>query len=190
VLISQSQLKSYPSITPYRSSGKKTVSSELYQDHSSLVRVQMVDLAGSEKDPSSKDGDNTYGVCNNISRFEVYGTSDKDRKELKSIRKSLTTLGYIIKSLAKGASAKTMPYRDTVLTYLLKDALNGRNHTTMLATISPATQCYDESLSTLRYAEHLCLLRRQSLQPSISTKPYVASLVAGDHNMKVNLFEL
>jgi hypothetical protein len=80
---------------------------------------------------------------------------DSKREELKSIRKSLSTLGYIIKSLAKGVQARMLPYRDSMLTYLLKDALSGSHFSIMLATISPSSTAFDETLSTLRYAEHL-----------------------------------
>ena len=183
-----------PYSNPYHSIQKKSVSSELHHDHSSLVRVQMVDLAGSEKDPSGKDDDNNShvsmhnshsGIGMNRSDSASYGGSEKEKIELKHIRKSLTTLGFIIKSLARGASPKTMPYRDTVLTYLMKDALNGTNHTTLLATISPSSNCYEETLCTLRYAEHLCLLRRNTSQPFSVTKPYISSLVGGDKSMQV-----
>ena len=57
-----------------------------------------------------------------------------------------------------GAAFKSLPYRDTVLTWLLRDALNGCNHTTMLATISPSHLQYEETISTLKYAERLCLI--------------------------------
>ena len=183
-----------PYSNPYHSIQKKSVSSELHNDHSSLVRVQMVDLAGSEKDPNGKDDDNSSHVSMHNSHSGIgmsrsdsagYGGSEKEKLELKHIRKSLTTLGFIIKSLARGASPKTMPYRDTVLTYLMRDALNGTNHTTLLATISPSSNCYEETLCTLRYAEHLCLLRRNTAQPFSVTKPYISSLVGGDKNMQV-----
>ncbi|KAJ1421880.1 kinesin motor domain-containing protein, partial [Ochromonadaceae sp. CCMP2298] len=74
------------------------------------------------------------------------------------IRRSLATLGFIIKALAKGVS-RPLPYRDSTLTFLLRDALSGRSHTTMLATVSPAHGCHEETLSTLRYAERLTQVR-------------------------------
>eukprot|EP01034_Spumella_vulgaris_P021826 gene21826-27896_t len=135
-----------------------------------FTRVQMVDLAGSEKDSNWGSGSNStghdeHGIWKG-SRYNdttpnklAEATADKEKNELKLIRRSLSTLGYIIKALAKGAAFKSLPYRDSVLTFLLRDALNGHNHTTMLATISPADNCYEETLSTLRYAEKLCSLR-------------------------------
>ena len=46
-----------------------------------------------------------------------------------------------------------MPYRDSTLTWLLKDSLGGNSKTVMVATVSPASDNYEESLSTLRYAD-------------------------------------
>ena len=46
-----------------------------------------------------------------------------------------------------------VPYRDAVLTHLLKNSLGGNAKTTMIAAISPADSNYAESLSTLRYAD-------------------------------------
>ncbi|KAK2112992.1 kinesin-like protein kif13a [Saguinus oedipus] len=70
---------------------------------------------------------------------------------------SLTTLGLVISSLADQAAGKGknkfVPYRDSVLTWLLKDNLGGNSQTSMIATISPAADNYEETLSTLRYAD-------------------------------------
>ena len=72
---------------------------------------------------------------------------------------------------------KGLPYRDSVLTWLLKDALGGSHshtpsHTTMIATISPSHLCYEETLNTLKYARRLCQLtqggsRTKSLRTSM-----------------------
>uniref|UniRef100_A0A452UQP9 Kinesin family member 13A n=1 Tax=Ursus maritimus TaxID=29073 RepID=A0A452UQP9_URSMA len=78
-------------------------------------------------------------------------------KEGSNINKSLTTLGLVISSLADQAAGKGknkfVPYRDSVLTWLLKDNLGGNSQTSMIATISPAADNYEETLSTLRYAD-------------------------------------
>ena len=58
----------------------------------------------------------------------------------------------VISALASGKS-KFVPYRDSVLTWLLKDSLGGNSKTAMIATISPAADNYEETLSTLRYAD-------------------------------------
>lgn len=72
--------------------------------------------------------------------------------------RSLTTLGLVISKLADQATGsknkdKFVPYRDSVLTWLLKDNLGGNSRTVMVATISPAADNYEETLSTLRYAD-------------------------------------
>uniref|UniRef100_A0A8C1ZXA1 Kinesin family member 13Ba n=1 Tax=Cyprinus carpio TaxID=7962 RepID=A0A8C1ZXA1_CYPCA len=71
--------------------------------------------------------------------------------------RSLTTLGLVISALADQGAGKNknkfVPYRDSVLTWLLKDSLGGNSRTAMVATISPAADNYDETLSTLRYAD-------------------------------------
>ncbi|KAG5265366.1 hypothetical protein AALO_G00241610 [Alosa alosa] len=70
---------------------------------------------------------------------------------------SLTTLGLVISALADQGAGKNktkfVPYRDSVLTWLLKDSLGGNSRTAMVATVSPAADNYDETLSTLRYAD-------------------------------------
>nr|XP_029503473.1 kinesin-like protein KIF13B [Oncorhynchus nerka] len=70
---------------------------------------------------------------------------------------SLSTLGLVISALADQGAGKNktkfVPYRDSVLTWLLKDSLGGNSRTAMVATVSPAGDNYDETLSTLRYAD-------------------------------------
>ncbi|XP_048842785.1 kinesin-like protein KIF16B isoform X2 [Brienomyrus brachyistius] len=108
-----------------------------------VSKIHLVDLAGSE-------------------RADTTGTSGMRLKEGCSINKSLVTLGSVISALADlsqdnvSASSKKkhifVPYRDSVLTWLLKDSLGGNSKTIMIATISPADINYGETLSTLRYA--------------------------------------
>ena len=73
------------------------------------------------------------------------------------INASLSILGKVISALAKNAGASKkdkvmVPYRESKLTYLLKNALGGNTKTSMIAALSPASVNYDETLSTLRYA--------------------------------------
>lgn len=105
-----------------------------------VSRISLVDLAGSE-------------------RANATGATGTRLKEGALINKSLTTLGRVIAALAsasqetgKGgkAAGEKVPYRDSVLTWLLKDSLGGNSKTAMVAAISPAD--YEETLSTLRYA--------------------------------------
>ena len=74
-----------------------------------------------------------------------------------SINKSLTVLGIVISNLADKALGKVknivVPYRDSVLTRILQNALGGNSKTLMICALSPATNNYDETLSTLRYAD-------------------------------------
>ncbi|KAI9472234.1 MAG: hypothetical protein EXX96DRAFT_583345 [Benjaminiella poitrasii] len=111
-----------------------------------VARISLVDLAGSERANST-------------------GATGARLKEGANINRSLTTLGKVISGLAEqsilaestkkstGKKAKEVfiPYRDSVLTWLLKDSLGGNSKTAMIAAISPAD--YDETLSTLRYAD-------------------------------------
>jgi len=103
-----------------------------------VSKMSLVDLAGSE-------------------RAVKTGAVGERLKEGSNINKSLTTLGLVISKLADQASGKTkeqfVPYRDSVLTWLLKDNLGGNSKTVMVATISPAADNYEETLSTLRYAD-------------------------------------
>lgn len=68
------------------------------------------------------------------------------------------TLGSVISALAEqtlpanNKKGVHIPYRDSVLTWLLKDSLGGNSKTIMIAAISPADCNYSETLSTLRYA--------------------------------------
>ncbi|XP_010162621.1 kinesin-like protein KIF13B, partial [Antrostomus carolinensis] len=101
-------------------------------------KLSLVDLAGSE-------------------RATKTGAAGDRLKEGSNINKSLTTLGLVISALADQAAGKNknkfVPYRDSVLTWLLKDSLGGNSKTAMVATVSPAADNYDETLSTLRYAD-------------------------------------
>ncbi|KAG5436958.1 hypothetical protein PCANB_001368 [Pneumocystis canis] len=96
-----------------------------------ISRFRLVDLAGSE-------------------RAYATGSTGCRLKEGASINKSLTSLGRVITYLSEGKPESIIPYRDSVLTFLLSDSLGGNSKTAMVACISPSD--YDESLSTLRYA--------------------------------------
>ena len=102
------------------------------EDHIRVGKLHLVDLAGSER--QSKTG----------------ATGDR-LKEATKINLSLSALGNVISTLVDGKSSH-IPYRDSKLTRLLQDSLGGNSNTLMLATISPASYNFDETLSTLRYA--------------------------------------
>ncbi|XP_036390202.1 kinesin-like protein KIF16B isoform X1 [Megalops cyprinoides] len=108
-----------------------------------VSKIHLVDLAGSE-------------------RADATGATGVRLKEGGNINKSLVTLGNVISALADlsqdGMTTQLkkkqvfVPYRDSVLTWLLKDSLGGNSKTIMIATVSPADVNYGETLSTLRYA--------------------------------------
>ncbi|TVY17462.1 Kinesin-like protein [Lachnellula arida] len=107
------------------------------------AKISLVDLAGSERANST-------------------GATGARLKEGAEINRSLSTLGRVIAALAdlsdpkakkKMKGANQVPYRDSVLTWLLKDSLGGNSMTAMIAAISPADINFDETLSTLRYAD-------------------------------------
>uniref|UniRef100_A0A667WWF0 plus-end-directed kinesin ATPase n=1 Tax=Myripristis murdjan TaxID=586833 RepID=A0A667WWF0_9TELE len=106
-----------------------------------VSKISLVDLAGSERADST-------------------GAKGTRLKEGANINKSLTTLGKVISALAEVVSASKkkkksdfIPYRDSVLTWLLRENLGGNSRTAMVAALSPADINYDETLSTLRYAD-------------------------------------
>ncbi|KAJ4352853.1 hypothetical protein N0V95_003900 [Ascochyta clinopodiicola] len=102
-----------------------------------VAKISLVDLAGSERAQST-------------------GATGARLKEGAEINRSLSTLGRVIAALADQSSGKKktqVPYRDSVLTWLLKDSLGGNSMTAMVAAISPADINFDETLSTLRYAD-------------------------------------
>ncbi|PKK24180.1 kinesin-like protein KIF1B isoform X12 [Columba livia] len=103
-----------------------------------VSKISLVDLAGSERADST-------------------GAKGTRLKEGANINKSLTTLGKVISALAEVSKKKKktdfIPYRDSVLTWLLRENLGGNSRTAMVAALSPADINYDETLSTLRYAD-------------------------------------
>ena len=104
-------------------------------DMVSTSRLSLTDLAGSER--SSK-----------------VGTSGTSLQEGNNINKSLSTLGRCITALVDISQGKKVlaPFRDSVLTLYLRDALAGNVLTTMLANVSPVSSNMDETVSTLRFA--------------------------------------
>ena len=61
--------------------------------------------------------------------------------------------------MGKKKKKEFVPYRDSVLTWLLKESLGGNSKTAMIAAISPADINFDETLSTLRYADRAKRIR-------------------------------
>ena len=100
--------------------------------HVRMGKLHLVDLAGSERQTKT-------------------GATGQRLKEATKINLSLSTLGNVISALVDGKSSH-IPYRNSKLTRLLQDSLGGNSKTVMIANIGPADYNYDETISTLRYA--------------------------------------
>ncbi|XP_058486531.1 kinesin-like protein KIF17 isoform X2 [Solea solea] len=122
-------------------------------DHLRAGKLNLVDLAGSERQSKT-------------------GATGERLREATKINLSLSALGNVISALVDGRS-KYIPYRDSKLTRLLQDSLGGNTRTLMIACLSPADNNYEETLSTLRYAN-----RAKSIQnrPRINEDPKDALL--------------
>ncbi|KAM9761879.1 kinesin-like protein KIF1A isoform 24-T26 [Menidia menidia] len=130
---------------------QKRLDAETDNTSEKVSKISLVDLAGSERADST-------------------GAKGTRLKEGANINKSLTTLGKVISALAEvdsGANKNKkkkkvesfIPYRDSVLTWLLRENLGGNSRTAMVAALSPADINYDETLSTLRYADRAKQIR-------------------------------
>ncbi|XP_062902180.1 kinesin-like protein KIF1A isoform X20 [Mobula hypostoma] len=129
---------------------QKTHDSSVDSTSEKVSKISLVDLAGSERADST-------------------GAKGTRLKEGANINKSLTTLGKVISALAEVDSGSNknkkkkktdfIPYRDSVLTWLLRENLGGNSRTAMVAALSPADINYDETLSTLRYADRAKQIR-------------------------------
>ncbi|QBZ56998.1 hypothetical protein PoMZ_01917 [Pyricularia oryzae] len=137
-------------------------------------RIRLVDLAGSE-------------------RAKATEATGQRLREGSNINKSLTTLGRVIAALADPKHTSTpkkknkqrtggeqiVPYRDSILTWLLKDSLGGNSKTAMIACIAPSD--YEETLSTLRYADQAKRIRTRAVvnqQDAISSAERDAQILA------------
>lgn len=116
-------------------------------------KLHLVDLAGSER------------------QSKTHAEGDR-LKEAQKINLSLSALGNVITALVDGKS-KHIPFRDSKLTRLLQDSLGGNTKTAMIAAISPADYNYDETLSTLRYANRAKQIKNK---PKINEDPKDALL--------------
>ncbi|XP_041661207.1 kinesin-like protein KIF3C isoform X2 [Cheilinus undulatus] len=121
--------------------------------HIRVGRLNLVDLAGSERQAKT-------------------GVQGERLKEAAKINLSLSALGNVISALADGRSGH-VPYRDSKLTRLLQDSLGGNAKTVMVATLGPSAQHYDETLTTLRYANRAKNIQNQ---PRVNEDPKDALL--------------
>ncbi|XP_031436894.1 kinesin family member 3Cb isoform X2 [Clupea harengus] len=123
------------------------------EDHIRVGKLNMVDLAGSERQSKT-------------------GVKGERFKEAAKINLSLSALGNVISALVDGTSTH-IPYRDSKLTRLLQDSLGGNSKTVMVATIGPASYNYEETITTLRYANRAKNIKNK---PHINEDPKEALL--------------
>eukprot|EP01018_Ginkgo_biloba_P037575 Gb_25906 [translate_table: standard] len=109
-------------------------------------RFHLVDLAGSERQKRTE-------------------SSGLRLKEANCINKSLSALGNVIKALVDNSEGRSchIPYRDSKLTYLLKDALGGNSKCALIANINPGLVNIDETLSTLKFAQRAKLMHNLAI---------------------------
>ena len=109
-------------------------------------RFNLIDLAGSERQKST--------AC-----------VGERLKEAGMINKSLSALGNVINSLVEISEGKSrhVPYRDSRLTYLLKDSLGGNSKTLIIANVSSAVSSLSETLSTLKFAQRAKLIKNSAV---------------------------
>lgn len=131
--------------------------------------INLVDLAGSEK-------------------IAKTGASGDRLKEGCSINLSLTILGVVISKLADLSTGKSkgvvVPYRDSALTRILQNALGGNSKTLMICAISPATDNYEETLSTLRYADQAKKIKNHAVVNESETDKMIRKLKEENDKLK------
>lgn len=120
---------------------KDTNNDQMLPDEEIISNIKLVDLAGSER----------------LLKTKVFGQQDR-MKEGNLINKSLTVLGRCINMLATNLSNPQgkpliIPYRDSILTYILKENLSGNSKTFMIFCISPID--FEETYQTLNYASQV-----------------------------------
>lgn len=128
-------------------------STEGQDEHIRVGKLNLVDLAGSERQSKT-------------------GATGERLKEAAKINLSLSALGNVISALVDGKS-NHIPYRDSKLTRILQDSLGGNTKTVMCANAGPADYNYEESLSTLRYANRAKNIKNR---PVINDDPKDAKL--------------
>ncbi|EDV28819.1 uncharacterized protein TRIADDRAFT_52074 [Trichoplax adhaerens] len=123
------------------------------ENHIRVGKLNLVDLAGSERQGKT-------------------GAKGERLKEATKINLSLSALGNVISALVDGKSTH-IPYRDSKLTRLLQDSLGGNAKTVMVTNIGPADYNFDETITTLRYANRAKNIKNK---PHINEDPKDALL--------------
>lgn len=109
-------------------------------------QLHLVDLAGSERQKDTN-------------------TTGQRLKEAGSINRSLSALGNVIMALVDIAHGKNrhIPYRDSKLSFLLRDSLGGNSKTYIVACVHPGSKCFGESLSTLQFARRAKTIKNKAV---------------------------
>jgi len=139
--------------------------------------IFVLNVETSTKDPDSEDDKIKAGMLNLVDlagseRQGKTGAQGVRFKEATKINLSLSALGNVISALVEG-KGKHIPYRDSKLTRLLQNSLGGNTKTVMIACVSPSDDSYDETLSTLRYANRAKNIKNK---PKINEDPKDALL--------------
>ena len=138
-------------------------------------KINLVDLAGSERANST-------------------GATGARLKEGCNINKSLLVLGNVINTLADKALGKKKdvlpPYRDSALTRILQNALGGNSKTVMICALSPASINYEETLSTLRYADRAKKIQNKAVINESEHDKTVRLLKEENDDLKKKIEEL
>ncbi|KAA0724089.1 Kinesin-like protein KIF15-A [Triplophysa tibetana] len=109
-------------------------------------QLNLVDLAGSERQRD------THAEGSRL-------------KEATSINLSLMCLGQVIMALVDVSNGKNrhICYRDSKLTFLLRDSLGGNAKTYIIANVHPGSRCFGETLSTLQFAQRAKLIKNKAM---------------------------
>ncbi|KAL6755347.1 P-loop containing nucleoside triphosphate hydrolase protein [Haematococcus lacustris] len=112
----------------------------------------------------------------NRARWDKGATMGADRViEMNAINGSLSALAGVVAALTGGVAKRHVPYRDSKLTHLLQDSLGGNCRTTIIATISPSADAFDESVSTLKFADRASAIGNN---PVVNTSRDLSSVLA------------
>jgi hypothetical protein len=137
-----------------------------------FAKVNLVDLAGSE-------------------RVKSTGATGATLKEGANINKSLSALGNVINALveqAKGKKGAFVPYRNSKLTRVLQESLGGNSVTVMIAALSPALVNFEETLSTLKYANRAKDIKVRQL--CRVRQPHVLFLLTYGPSLTISAFNM
>ncbi|NXC42341.1 KIF15 protein, partial [Penelope pileata] len=160
-----------------RSHAVFTITVESMEKNNEIVNIRssllnLVDLAGSERQKDT----HTEGLR---------------LKEAGNINRSLSCLGQVITALVDVGNGKQrhICYRDSKLTFLLRDSLGGNAKTCIIANVHPGSRCFGETLSTLNFAQRAKLIKNKAVVNE-DTQGNVSQLQAEVKKLKEQLSQL